>query len=147
MTSYPPTEVIRGLVWLGSMVDANDLDFLQRNNIKVVINAATDREKTMHPVHVYRQLDAQDALGYPLLERHADDATKLLSVAVARGDPVLIHCAAGINRSAALLVDFLVKLTGIQVQKVIMWLRSLRPIVLSNESFVHQLIQAHSSSQ
>jgi len=54
MTSYPPTEVIRGLVWLGSMVDANDFDFLQRNNIKVVINAATEREKTQHSVQVYR---------------------------------------------------------------------------------------------
>ena len=73
--------------------------------------------------------------------------TQVLAECVAMRKPVLIHCAAGINRSATLLADFMAKMTGIPVEEIIIWIRSLRPITFSNPSFVDQLRRAHSSAQ
>ncbi len=111
MNRMPPTEVVQGLVWLGNMLDANDPSFLQTCRIRVIINCAGENEKTNVQGLVYRQLDAYDDLRYPILDRHSYQVTHLLATAVSRGDPVLIHCAAGINRSASLLIDFLATTT------------------------------------
>jgi protein-tyrosine phosphatase len=140
----PATEIIKGLVWLGSMDDANDESFLRTNNIRVILNCAGEQEKTSVPVDVYKQLNALDAANYPILERHSDEATHILSIAVSRRDPILVHCAAGINRSATLLADFLVQLTMMPAQDVMLWLKSLRPIVFSNHTFVQQMIRKYS---
>jgi protein-tyrosine phosphatase len=125
------------------MDDANDESFLRSNNIRVVLNCAGDQEKTSVPVDVYKQMNAMDAANYPILERHSDESTHILTVALMRRDPILVHCAAGINRSATLLADFLVQLTKLPAQDVILWLKSLRPITFSNHTFVQQLLRKY----
>jgi intracellular septation protein A len=43
MTQLPPaTEIVQGLVWLGSAKDANDEVFLTRNGIQNVLNTAIE---------------------------------------------------------------------------------------------------------
>jgi len=45
--------------------------------------------------------------GYPMLERHFDEAEAFLKTATGQGRSVLVHCAAGSNRSAVVLVAWL----------------------------------------
>ena len=63
----------------------------------------------------YHSIDARDQLDYDLIGRHADEALAFLARVGAadpdasRGGGCLVHRAAGVNRSAALCVAFLVK--------------------------------------
>lgn len=48
MSNIPPaTEIVKGLVWLGNYLDANNDKFLKDNGIRVIINCAGDQEATM----------------------------------------------------------------------------------------------------
>jgi protein-tyrosine phosphatase len=141
--SIRATNIVDGLIWLGSKNDAANESFLRENNIQCVINVAEELENPGVAVEQYYKFPAQDAMDYPILETFSPHVTQALAECMALNKPALIHCAAGINRSATLLADFLAKATGIAVEEIIIWIRSLRPITFSNPSFVEQLRRAH----
>lgn len=141
--SRPATCVVDGLLWIGSALDASDKRFLDANGIRVILNCAGEAERTRLQGYEYHELGALDVLGYPVLERHAGKTRAVLASAFTRGAPVLIHCAAGINRSVALAVDFLAAISGAPAAGVVEWVRSLRAGVLTNPSFEHQLRGEH----
>lgn len=117
--------------------------FLRSNGIRCIINAAGDLERTHVQVDGYMQLNALDAMDYPILRECGDRAHQGLALAMSQNMPTLIHCAMGINRSAILLADYIATITGRGARDVLVWIRSLRPIVFSNPSFVRQLIEKH----
>eukprot|EP00927_Polykrikos_kofoidii_P079061 TRINITY_DN75851_c0_g1_i1.p2 TRINITY_DN75851_c0_g1~~TRINITY_DN75851_c0_g1_i1.p2 ORF type:complete len:202 (+),score=27.57 TRINITY_DN75851_c0_g1_i1:178-783(+) len=84
-----------------------------------------------------------DEEGYPLIETHLKTAVEFIReqlIASAPNGCVLIHCHEGKNRSAALCVGYLMKEYRMKVIEAVehVWLR--RPIVLTNQSFVDQLM-------
>ena len=87
----------------------------------------------------------EDREGYPLLERHLDEARTFirsqLRAAAAKGGCVLVHCHEGKNRSATLCVAYLMVECRMRLPDAVEHVWRRRPIVLSNESFVEQLIQ------
>lgn len=52
----------------------------------------------------------------------------------------VIHCVAGINRSATLATAYYIYKTGTPLMEAIEYMVSLRPIILRNGDFLHQLI-------
>lgn len=95
-------------------------------------------------VLVHATIHADDCYDFPLLHNDAtDQALRFLhdvheSVHAPR---VLVHCLGGVNRSAALAVAFAAVRSAphTDAAALITQLRTLRPLVLSNPGFVHQL--------
>ena len=78
---------------------------------------------------------------YNLLDRHFEDALKFIDMCKEQGRRVLLHCRAGINRSAALAVAYYMIHTHTPLYKAVQHCVAVRPIILSNRGFVEQLVE------
>jgi atypical dual specificity phosphatase len=134
------TEIVQDTIWLGSARDAEDENFLLQNKITHVVNVGGShaQSQNMLPFIKYFKIDALDAPGYPILDNHLSVFSTIMDQALA--DPenkVLVHCYAGINRSTTLLIAYLKKIY--KHLNLIQHVKSLRPIVLTNQSFFNVL--------
>lgn len=105
-------EIIPG-IWVGDMKAAKNKVFFNRNNIKAVVNCTTDVPNYFNEACCYMKLDIDDSLK----AKDINKMTKLLPEAVHfikdhhhKGGPVLIHCHAGIQRSATVCAAYMFSL-------------------------------------
>ena len=117
-------------LWLGNRVAAADGEFLRRNNITVVFNCTKDLPFYPSVLRKYR-LPVDDNLQnqeISNMEKWAPEAVYKVLAEYARGENILIHCFAGMQRSAALMAMLLIVITKQPSEKVIEFIRSKRPI-------------------
>jgi protein-tyrosine phosphatase len=96
----------------------------------------------------YACLNADDDPGYPILDLHFATTKEFMDRALQRPDSqILVHCMAGINRSATLVLAYVSQRdTTSTLQKVERFARYFdivmiqRPIILMNEGFYEQLL-------
>jgi len=117
-------------VWLGNRFAARDGEWLKANNIEVVFNCSKDIEfhasvKKRYRVPVDDNL--QPAEINNMTQWSTEIAYKVLREYKA-GNNILIHCAAGMQRSAAVLTIFLITLTGERAPVLMSHIRRKRPI-------------------
>jgi protein-tyrosine phosphatase len=117
-------------VWLGNKHAAADPDFLRENNIRVVFNCT----KTL-PFHetVLRKYripvdDNLEPSEIANLERWAPESIYKLVAEYNRGESILVHCHAGMQRSAAVMAMFLIAITQKPADEVMAYIRSKRSI-------------------
>lgn len=165
-------EAGRFALWLGSIEDALDVTWLREQRIAGVINMAlghcrVERSELCEPClgdgapsafcaawyawqlgrvdFEYLAVDALDQ-DYPI-SSHFDEVSQFLESSRKRGRAVLVHCFAGINRSAIVCAAFLLR-CGLDVEWAVALVRSKRPGALTNAVFLAQLreVYAHSCS-
>ena len=153
-------EVIPGFLWLGSKQDACDADFLLRNNITFVLNCAGAgaRGTPADFACEYEQLNAVDDYQFQIIRRSSGQGLNFLRQAAASalagagsgvgsGGRVLVHCMSGVNRSAAIVAAYLMREHGKSALEAVRQLAAVRPQVLTNSSFVEQLVQFQLESE
>lgn len=126
-------------IWLGNYADAKDIARLKREGITHVLSCAGELPMVDYPNGIVNvKLDLDDdpreriANVFVYTNRFIEDAL--------RGDgKILVHCAAGISRSATVLAWYLMTKTGASPAAVIAYLRSRRPIVNPNPGFRNAL--------
>ncbi len=136
-------EIVPG-IWLGNRVAAMDDKWLKENNITVVFNATKDvpfstiiKRQYRIPVHDNLQpeeirnmtLWSQETV-YRVLEEHN------------KGNKILVHCAAGMQRSAAIVAMYLIATRGMTWQQAITYIQHIRPIAFRpSPNFKDSLIE------
>ena len=131
--SSAASEIIPGRLWLGGIRAALDETFLTKEKITVIFNCSKDipfiqlpQEMTCYRVHVDDNLQDEEIdnmqkwspeIVYKLLKEYHEDKN------------ILIHCAAGMQRSAAACIMFLMTLWKQPQQPVFVFMRERRPIV------------------
>lgn len=156
---FLPAEVVKGFLYLGGTVHASNEEFIQGAGIMHVLNCANLEARGVVNDVRYHELCAQDTLRYDLLKNHMQEAHAFLRES---GDePILVHCYAGMNRSAALVVSYLMVYgpsppapskeeeeaksvtSGEQLcmsfDEAVRFVLEKRPYALSNPNFVKQL--------
>jgi len=119
-------------VWVGNRFAALNDKWLTDNNIQVVVNATKDLPfssskviTNTYRVPVHDNLEEEEInnmskwspeIGYKILREYK------------AGKRILIHCAAGMQRSAAVMAIFLITLTGQSPAIVMSHIRKKRPI-------------------
>jgi protein-tyrosine phosphatase len=108
-------EVIPGL-WIGNQASSADIGFLKRHDIKTIINCSTHIPFVDHNEHkrVAVRIPVLDPgpfkpLGYPdvaKMYKAMPDAVEIIRQSLKHGG-VLVHCHAGMQRSAAVVVVYL----------------------------------------
>ena len=88
----------------------------------------------------YAQIDAEDDEFYPLIDSHLEEFTAFLLKAEEADGSALVHCRAGVNRSAGLCCAYLMQTKRMSLMQAVSHVFEQRPIVLTNREFRRQLI-------
>lgn len=110
---FPAKEIIPRL-WIGSEVDARDRDFLAAHDIRLVVNATNNIPVSLpRGVASYRvPLDDHPSENEAML-RHLPIAVEAIDDVLRHGQGVLVHCRAGMQRSAAVVAAYLMWKRGL----------------------------------
>lgn len=130
-------EILQG-VWLGNMRAALDENFLRKNNITTVFNCSKETDIPFHPSIQRRyRIPVDDNLKEEEI-RHLEfvsfEAVAKIALEIKQGHKILIHCAAGMQRSAAVTAMLLIAIKNITVEQAIHYIRSRRPIAFGNNA-------------
>lgn len=101
----------------------------------VVYNQA---DSPNHKVEVTLALAAEDLYTYDI-SQHFEEAISFIEDQTRLGRNVLVHCHAGVSRSAAILAAFLIRNRRCSAEEAITFIRLKRPRAKPNEAFYHQL--------
>uniref|UniRef100_A0A4W5QYW2 protein-tyrosine-phosphatase n=1 Tax=Hucho hucho TaxID=62062 RepID=A0A4W5QYW2_9TELE len=133
-------------LFLGNERDAQDLDLLLRLNISYVVNVTTHLplyHLGSGLVH-YKRLPATDNSKQNLRQYFEEVFDHLFSSteeAHQSGRGVLIHCQAGVSRSATIVIAYLMKHTLMTMTDAYKYVRGRRPVVSPNLNFMGQLLE------
>ena len=122
-------EIVPGL-WLGDRNAAKDDVWLLRNKVSAVFNITKDlpfspRIQKQYRIPIDDNLQADEIrnmtlwsqeIVYKMLEQHT------------KGNVILVHCFAGMQRSAAAVAMYLITTKGMSWQQAITYIQSIRPI-------------------
>ncbi|VBB17983.1 dual specificity phosphatase domain protein [Yasminevirus sp. GU-2018] len=150
-------------MWLGDAQTAIDVDFLESKNIGVIIDVGSkniyDFKNDSHPYEsiynsklteltpklrkskfVYKRIDIADD-PTESLDCHFVDVIETIETAFSEGRSVLIHCQAGVSRSATLVVAYVMYKRDMDYLEALSYVRRFRRSIRPNVGFVKQLKQ------
>lgn len=135
---------------------ANDVNLLNRHKIKVVITL-TQEEKPKAVLEAYKALGIEyyhiridDSPSAPI-HNYFNTTYKIIRDSIDGGKNVLVHCHAGVSRSATIVLYYLMQIlheslpdkTPLELYKIAFeTVQRKRPIIQPNYGFQQQLIQA-----
>jgi protein-tyrosine phosphatase len=132
-------------LFLGSANDAYDFLFLKRNNIQLIVNVTKDIKIDYDGlgfdyIKVIR-IPIDDIDTETLNQNNAlDEALSTMKKYIDENKGVLVHCRAGVSRSASVVLAYLMKYYNIDFNQAFDYLRSKRPIISPNAGFITQLL-------
>jgi dual specificity phosphatase 12 len=123
---------IRPRLWLGNWNSARDVEFHQNNKINVIYNCTKNLEFADSPTIERRyRIPIDDNLEEEEinnLSKWAPEAILYLLQEYRNGSTILVHCAAGMQRSAATVAMFLIATENLTPDQAIAEVKSRRPI-------------------
>ncbi|KAM4745283.1 dual specificity protein phosphatase 14 [Anableps anableps] len=128
-------------LFLSNSRAAKDCSQVTGNGITCIINASETGSSSAPPPGVeYIHIPVSDSPLSPLRDHFDQVADKIQNTAERHGR-TLVHCNAGVSRSAALCLAYLMKHCGATLLEAHRLLKSCRPIVRPNLGFWRQLIE------
>lgn len=135
------SEVIPNFLFLGSGADANDVQCLLQKGITCILNVTEEWPQPRELKGImFKRIPLRDEEEEELLKKFEmifdflDDVKK-------RKKRVLIHCAVGKSRSAAIVIGYLMKSQRRTLQEAYHVVRRVRPIIAPNDGFITQLME------
>ncbi|KAF6745368.1 phosphatases II [Ephemerocybe angulata] len=129
-------EILPGL-WLGDFPSALDTETLKEKGIRSVLSAMRGRV-TVHETFIRHQISLDDDPDADILV-HFPPSIAFIGSELAKGRGVLVHCQAGISRSATIVAAYLMKTRNLNPQAALKMVRDARPIISPNPGFLEQL--------
>jgi atypical dual specificity phosphatase len=121
-------------LWLGNRRAAVNMEWLQTNNINVVVNCSRDIPFSDDTYVVGRRIyripidDSLREKDINYLTTASEEVALTLLREYKSGARILVHCAAGMQRSAATVAIFLMTLNHWSAEKAVVYIRSIREI-------------------
>lgn len=125
----PANEILPGL-WLGNGNAALDKTFLEKNSIVTVFNCTkdilfADTIRRQYRVPVDDNLQTAEIRN---MELWSFEIVAKLAKELNSGHKTLVHCAAGMQRSAAVMAMYLIATRQMTTDQAIAYIRTKRPI-------------------
>ncbi|XP_067946172.1 uncharacterized protein [Watersipora subatra] len=138
--SIGPTRILPHL-YIGCMKDALSFETRKTNGITDVLNVSTtcDRPPDISDEHFLR-IPVND--GYiDNLQAFFPQAHQFIDKVKLEKGKVMVHCQAGISRSAALTISYIMNSRRISCEQAYRFVKMMRPIVSPNFNFLGQLLE------
>ncbi|XP_052757610.1 LOW QUALITY PROTEIN: protein phosphatase Slingshot [Galleria mellonella] len=132
-----PTEVFDH-VYLGSEWNASNLEELQRNGVRHILNVTREIDNFFPGMFDYLNIRVYDDDRTDLL-KHWDNTYKYINKARNEGSKVLVHCKMGISRSASVVIAYAMKAFNWNFDKALKHVKAKRNCIKPNTNFLNQL--------
>ncbi|XP_062388171.1 dual specificity protein phosphatase 8 [Sardina pilchardus] len=134
----PPLSCILPHLYLGAETDVTQ-DSLSARGISYVLSVSRcSPQPTFLPKSQYLRIPIDDSLRDDLLP-WIPQALRFIDGAMSLGSSVLVHCAAGISRSPALAVAYIMHHLGMDLDHAYRFVKERRPSISPNFNFLGQL--------
>lgn len=134
-----PTRILPNL-YLGCQRDVLNKELMQQNGISYVLNASNTCPKPdFIPESHFLRVPVNDSFCekiLPWLDRSVDFIEK----AKASNGCVLVHCLAGISRSATIAIAYIMKRMDMSLDEAYRFVKEKRPTISPNFNFLGQLL-------
>ncbi|XP_069787472.1 dual specificity protein phosphatase 10 [Narcine bancroftii] len=129
-------------LFLGNEQDALDIEKMQRMNISYIVNVTTHLPLYHYEKGIfhYKRLPATDS-NKQNLRQYFEEAFEFIEEAHQCGKGLLIHCQAGVSRSATIVIAYLMKHTRMTMTDAYKFVKGKRPIISPNLNFMGQLLE------
>eukprot|EP00795_Rhopilema_esculentum_P012771 gene12771-3503_t len=137
---HDATEVVP-LLFIGGLASSHDSSFLTEKNITTIINASNMKAQRLYTKSGISELSVPvcDVPGSDI-GQFFDSVGQRIEEAMISKNAVLVHCAAGISRSASLVLGYLMKYKNMTLKDAHSFVKSKRKIIRPNLGFWSQLI-------
>jgi len=135
--TWDAQEILPG-IWLGSFPAAIKDDELRRRNITHVLSIGAEFRPVYPEQFSYLVAFAMDCPGQNILN-YFEHTNQFIDSALSSGSSILVHCQAGISRSATLVAAYLVSHQGLSWNQALNSIKTIRPCVGPNVGFRKQL--------
>lgn len=138
------TPISKG-VYLSNWEAAVDESLLRKNEIKAVI-CINQRTKSSKELAKYQRLGidsyefALDDVPSAPINLIFDRTYQIMQDYISRGQTVLIHCTAGISRSATIVCMYLMRTYGLTMPQALKYIQKKRSVANPNPGFRNQLM-------
>lgn len=135
MNGKPANEILPGL-WLGNREASQDVQWLQANQIVTVFNCTKDIPFSSAVPYKYRvpvhdNLQPEELRN---LELWSQEIVYKIAKERNQGHHILVHCAAGMQRSAAVVAMYLISQYRCTPEEAIQFIKSKRPIAFYGQA-------------
>jgi protein-tyrosine phosphatase len=138
---------ISGFLAIGSEKAAHDLDLLRREGVTHVLNlTAADCHPEVQRTMTWHKIELRDSFTEDLLA-HLKGALEFIDRARASNGKVLVHCFAGISRSVAVAIGYVMWSEQRTLSEAMALVQCHRPCASPNLNFVGQLLALGSALQ
>mmetsp|Transcript_2080 Transcript_2080/g.4793 ORF Transcript_2080/g.4793 Transcript_2080/m.4793 type:complete len:183 (-) Transcript_2080:34-582(-) len=136
-TDSRPQKIVEGL-YLGSVGAAYNLSVLKSLNITHILTVCDCLPPKFPDQFNYKVVLAVDDPSERLC-KHFRDCIEFIHQSIMSGGIVLVHCFAGVSRSATIVLAYLMRYNAMPLQKAMMLVRSKRSWINPNPGFMAQL--------
>lgn len=126
-------------IFLGNAEDSLNYQALKANNITHILTAGIDLPRPYKDSFEYLYFPIYDS-PYTDINPYFCKAIEFIIDSQRRGGNILIHCAAGISRSASMVISYLILIKKMSYTEAYLFVKSRRNIINPNEGFQKQLI-------
>jgi len=130
MPEYFDAREIVPRVWIGSKKDALSDDFMRRHSIGMIVNCTEDIDAPFSGTILSMRIPVHDNPAYnDIFSQHVSHVVSRMHMFLRHttGKNILVHCFAGISRSASLVAAFLMSEYRISMIDAIRFIQSRKP--------------------
>lgn len=133
-----PVEILPHL-YLGSARDAARKEQLQQLGITALLNVTQFCPNLFQEVFEYKCIPVRDT-GCEDIGAYFQEAINFIDQVKSQNGKVLVHCQAGVSRSATICIAYLMATRRLRMEEAYKYVKSRRRIVSPNFSFMGQLL-------
>ncbi|NXF05910.1 DUS16 phosphatase, partial [Smithornis capensis] len=139
VSNIGPTRILPHL-YLGCQRDVLNKELMQQNDICYVLNASNTCPKPdFIPESHFLRVPVNDSFCEKILP-WLDKSVEFIEKAKASNGRVLVHCLAGISRSATIAIAYIMKRMDMSLDEAYRFVKEKRPTISPNFNFLGQLL-------
>jgi len=128
-----------GALYLGDIIAAESALYLKQNNISCVLTVAKTRLMLPKHLEVQTMVIAVDDSPIVNLKKNFEECFNFIHQNRAAGKNVLVHCMAGVSRSATIVISYIMSLNKIGFEEAFKLVKEKRQLANPNGGFLRQL--------
>ena len=129
-------------LWLGNDEDSQNELQLNQKGINYVLNCAALDVQNEYTSNIKQlRIPADDEDHCDIINLYLDECIEFIHECKQKNGRILVHCMMGMNRSATMVIAYLMFAEGMMLMNAVKWVVIRRGWILSNKQFRRQLVR------